>query len=262
MKQNKTKLIIFLILILSLFLTACSKEIDCSQKDTTYEKFTWDSELEKCTSQKIEKNVCGNGIIEGNENFCNCPNDVPQGHPEKGCSGTIGDYLEKSCNSKKECVLDANEKIIQQTKSVEFKNSDITINSKISYNQPYAFNTDKKNEIEIDMSLFKLREGVNVKNLIVKELRIEDTGSNLLASTTYTQGLEKIDDKLSNKKLELSQRNNYETKLNLRLKLEVTYTLEYLDRDGLVTKTENKVETLQGSLGNFHMINPNFYEEE
>lgn len=145
---------------------------------------------------------------------------------------------------------------------MEFKNSDITINSKISYNQPYVFNTEKENEIEIEMSLFKTRTNSNIKNLIVKELRIENTASTLLASTSYTEGLSKIGDKLSNKKLTLSQINGYEKKVNLRLKLEVTYTLEYLDRDGVVTKTEKKVETLQESLSGFHLINPNFYEEE
>lgn len=254
--------IFFIFVLFALIFSGCSKE-DCSLKDTTYKKYSYDDTLKQCVvSKTIKENVCGNAVIETGETFCNCPKDVIQTHPTLGCTGTLGTYLEKGCSEEKMCVLKQNEKVVMQPKSVEFKNSDITFNTIFNLNLPYIQNSFDENKVEIEVKLFKLNtQSVNIKNIIVKEITFEDANSIILATAVYNEQIDMSKYTLSKKVVEFSDVSKYEKKEAIKVKLVVTYDKEYLDSTGKVIKNENsKIETLIGSLGTWTIINPNLYE--
>ncbi len=259
----KFKFNIFFIFVLFLLIfSGCSKE-DCSLKDTTYKKYSYDETSKTCVvSKTIKENVCGNTIIEDKETFCNCPKDVIKTHPTAGCTGTLGTYLEKSCSEEKTCVLKQNEKVVMQPKSVEFKNSDFTINGVFNLNLPYIQNTYDDNKIEIELKLFKVNtQSVNIKNIIVKEVTFEDANAILLGTVVYNEEIDMAKSSLSKKSIAFSDVSKYEKKEAIKIKMVVTYNKEFLDSTGKVTKTETaKIETLTGSLGTWTIINPNLYE--
>lgn len=259
--MNKKNIILFLMLLSTFFFfSACSSSEECPQ-DTTYEKFSYDEDLDKCVSKIIDKDVCGNGVVEEGEDSCNCPKDVSKTDKKYGCSGVLGDYLEKSCNSKKECVYSQNDKVIEETKSIQFKNSDLTFDLRATLNNPYILNVEDNNSIEFEITLFKFGNSEkNYKNIIIKELKIEDSSSVILGNIEYNENLESIDSKTTLQKIELKDIDKYEAKESLKIKLIVSYLVETLD-GGQVTKTENKIETLTSSLGRITIINPNFYEK-
>lgn len=241
-------------------LSGCSKQIDCSTQDNTYQKFTWDDTLESCVvSKTIPKNQCGNEVAEDGETYCNCPKDVTKAHPKLGCLGTVGNYLEKACDEKQECVLFQNDKVIEESKSLEFKNSDVIIEARTSVNTPFIINSADNNKIIIDLTLFKFPVATtNIKNLVIKELKIENSKGVLMGNAQYEEELTNIGDKASTKNIKLSDTTKYTTTDTYKMKLIISYTKESLDRDGNVIKTEDKIETLVASLGKYEVINPVF----
>lgn len=254
----------FSILFLSILLifSGCSKE-DCSTLDTTYKKYGFDEEQDKCIIIKsIEENKCGNGIAEESDGgACKCPKDVALTHPKFGCSGTLGDYLDKAC-VKNECVYSQNDKVIEQTKSIEMKNSDVVLESRVSLNTPFILNSADNNKIKYEVSLVKFPStSSNIKDLTVKEIKIENSNGLLLGSVDVNQKLATIGSSVS-KQIEISDTNKYSTTDTIKTKLTISYTKEYLDSKGTVTKTENKIETIVGTVGKYEIINPNFYEKE
>lgn len=254
--------IFFIFVLFALIFSGCSKE-DCSLKDTTYKKYSYDETSKTCVvSKTIKENVCGNTIVEDKETFCNCPKDVIKTHPTQGCTGTLGTYLEKSCSIEKTCVLKQNEKVVMQPKSVEFKNSDLTINTIFKLNLPYIQNSYDENKIELEVKLFKLNtQGVNIKNIEVKEISFEDANAIMLGNVVYNEKIDMTNNLLSKKIIGFSDVSKYEKKEAIKIKMIVTYDKEYLDSSGKVTKTElNKIETLIGSLGTWTIINPNLYD--
>ncbi len=251
----------FLIIIASflILLSGCS-EPDCSSQDTTYTKYTLDEESGLCLPTQIPKDVCGNGIIEDDETYCSCAKDVDKKTPEIGCDGELGEYLEKTCQ-KDQCILTQNEKVIEQTKTIEFKNSDLTIEGKFIINNPLILNTNDKNGIQTSLSLFKTSSTYNIKNINVKELKIENSKNIEFGFEEYNQQFSKVGDKLETRKISLADTADYETKESLKVKIVVSYTKETLNSANEVSKSEEKIETLSGSLGYIPLINPNFYEE-
>ena len=98
----------------------------------------------------------------------------------------------------------------------------------------------------------------HISNVLVKEMKIENSAGVLLASVIYNEELSGIGEKLSTNKISLGDTKKYYSKDSLKMKLDVSYTKESLDSKGEVTKTENKIETLTASLGRVEIINPNF----
>lgn len=254
--------IFFIFVVFAFIFAGCSKE-DCSLKDTTYKKYSYDETLKQCiVSKSIKENVCGNTIVEDGETFCNCPKDIIKTHPTSGCSGTLGIYLEKSCSEEKVCVLKQNSKVVMQPKSVEFKNSDLTINTVFKLNLPYIQNSFDENKVEIEVKLFKVNtQGVSIKNIEVKEISFEDANAILLGTAVYNEPIDMTNNVLSKRVLEFSDVSKYEKKEAIKVKMVITYDKDYLDNSGKVTKSETgKIETLIGSLGTWTIINPNLYE--
>ncbi len=251
---------ILTILITLTFISACSQE-DCSLKDTTYEKFTFNKELGECVSKKIKENVCGNKIPEDKETYCNCPSDVKKTHPIYGCSGTTGEYLENTCNEKtKICGLYQNKKVVNENKELQFKNSNIIINGNFNLNRPFILNTQDNNKVEIQLSLFNTPStSKNIEKIIIKDISIENSKGVKLGKYIFNKELINIGDKTDSIKIELADTIKAESKETLKIKINIEYTIEYLDSKGEITKTENKIETLTSSLGSWEFINPNFY---
>ena len=255
------KKIYYLILFISmLVLAGCGQDPDCSTYNSKYEKYGYNSEIKSCEIiTSIPKNKCGNGIIEDKETFCNCPEDVPKEDPELGCFGTFDNYIENSCNLRtKECGFYQNDKVVDQTRSLDFKNSDITLNSRITLGNPFVQFTDDNNKVNLDLEVFEINSDVKISNIEIKSILIEGTSTGTLyADIIYNQKVTKRGDKLVSKQVELSAAPKYNHKEQLRLTLVVTYTRGILDRDGQVIRSEDKVERLVASLGNWDIINPN-----
>jgi len=264
--KYNSKIFLSILFLLSLFLfSACGEDIDCSKQDTKYLKYKLDEETKKCViSQEIPKDECGNGVTEDGESYCNCPDDVDKMHPKYGCDGELGEYLEKSCNEfTKECAFTQNKKVVEETKSLEFKNSDLTLSTKVIYNSPFILNTAKENSMKFDIELLKFGStDKKYKNILIKDLRIEDSSSNVLANIEYNENLANLGSKLSIKEVGFADTKKYDTTSTLKLKLVISYSVDYLDSQGYVTKTVPKVETLISSIPRFKIINPNFYEEK
>lgn len=253
----------FLAALLSLmfvFAGCSSNNTDCSELNDAYTTYVYDSESKECkVASSVQKNVCGNGVAEQGETFCNCESDVQRTNPQNGCFGEVGEYLEKTCHNE-ECQLKQNNKVVSQTKSLELSNSDLTFNSEFTIDNPYIVNTVDKSEIIVDMNYFRDSTSYNIRNVNVIEMEIQDRGSIILASTNYGQEVE-VGQNLPRKTFQLSQTSDYETKQQLIVKLTVSYDKDYLNSQGDVTRTENRIETLTGNLGSWTIINPNFYDE-
>lgn len=260
--KSKSIFLILGILISAFIFSSCS-EPDCTGSNTVYKTYTYDKELKVCVvSKEIPKDKCGNKIKEDGETFCNCPTDVEKSNKEFGCQGNYGDYLSYQCDDfSKECVLAENDKVIEETKSLQFKNSDMIFDAKAVYDSPFLLNAHEENKFKISISLFNfLGSGKQYKNILVKELKVKDSNSNLLGEIIYNQGVSKIGDNLNIMETSFSDTKSYDFTTTLKLELIVSYTVDYLDRYGEVTKTENRVETFSASISKFKVINPNFYD--
>ncbi len=249
--------IIFLI-----FLSACSGPVDCSSQDTSYVKYTYDSEQELCVvSNQIQKDVCGNGIIEDGESFCSCAKDVPKVHPTLGCNGEEGEYLEYTCSSEQTCVLAQNKQIVEQTKSLEFKNSDVVFSARVNLNKPFIQNLYNENKVVLDIELLKLPQtSSRISGIIIDEILIENSQGIIYSSNVLNKAFTTLGSKQDNLEFSLSDTTKYKSSESLKFKVLVSYTKEFLDSKGAVTKTENKVETLTASLGTWEIVNPNFLD--
>lgn len=263
LNKMKFKTLFLILIVFCLFLfSGCSQE-DCSLKDTDYKKYSFDDSVGECVlSESIEKNKPDNGVIEKGENYCNAPKDVPKAHPTLGCTGKIGDYIEKQCNEKtKACEYAQNEKVISQKKVIDFKNSDLIIQADINLNTPFVLNTSDKNKVSVVLSLFKTIESptILVKDIVIKSFSIKNSAGTVYAEYDFNKPLKNIGDKLNKIELSLAQTNTYEKKEKLDLVLVVSYSKDYFDKDGVLTKNEPKsAETLRNSLGTWTIINPKF----
>ncbi len=245
-----------------LIISACSnQEIDCSEYDTTYVKYKYDAESEKCEVLKnIPQDECGNGILEKGEDKCSCPEDFKISNPDDACTGNLGDFLNYKCNKNDECVLFQNEKVIPQSKDIEFKNNDLNFRVIFTINNPLIINVEDDSRIEVSVMYFKNTNGFKYKDIIVKELSLEDSTNTILGKAIYEEKLDEIGQKVKDKKIEISAITKYEEKIPIRANLIISYTKETYDNKGELIKSEEKIETLKNSLGTYTIINPLFFK--
>ena len=248
--------------LLILFAGCSGSDFDCSERDTQYIKYGYDPETRTCVViQTIRMNECGNGVIEEGENHCNCPRDVPASHPLLGCEGTIGDFVEKACKQNK-CAVLQNSKVVDQTRNVEFRNSDLTFNSEFTLGVPFVLNTEDNNRVEIKLNLFRTASGnTRISNIRVGELVLENTGGIRYGSVNYNQRVDSVGTSLPSVSMELSDTTRYSVRENLRARLTVSYTRDILNNAGEVTRSEDKIETITSSIGTWEIINPRFHAD-
>lgn len=258
----KFKSLFFTLIISIMFIFAgCSSDVDCSSQDTDYIKYTYDKESKLCVvSEQKQKDVCGNGIIEDGETYCSCAKDVQKSHPTLGCQGTLGTYLEKSCNIDEQCVLTQNSKVVEQIKSLEFKNSDVIISGRFKLNTPFIQNSEDSNVVEVSLELFKFPStSSKISSVVVNEITMENSGGLLYASQDLNKPLSAVGSSIDKIYLDLADISKYQSKESLKIKVIISYTKDYLDSKGQITKSEDKKETLVASLGTWEIINPNFF---
>ncbi len=244
-----------------LVLAGCS-DVDCSTLDTTYEKY---SEVDgECVAKKIERNVCGNGIPEDGENYCSCPNDVPESHPVLGCEGTKGDYLEKMCSDNDECVLKQNDKVVPQKKSIDFKNSDVHFKGDFIINVPFIINSEDDNKIGVELEYFKqIAKRAEIKDLTVKSLIIINSNSIEFAEIIYNQEVTQGQGYTFRKKeFEIADTTKPEIKESLKAELTISYKIDRFNSQGELQVSEDKLETLVAGLGSWTIINANHFPDD
>jgi len=260
----KKLLIIIILLFTLIFLSGCGgpTDQDCKAKDTTYNKYKFDEGSGTCIYRTIQKNVCGNGVIEDGETYCNCPKDVTKTNPKFGCDGIIGDYLEKSCNKQtKTCDFFQNKKVVTETKILDFKNSDVYLQGEFTFSKPFILNSADKNQISIILSLFNFPStSKQISDLQIKSIFLLNSNNIKYGSFEFNKPLNNIGDSLAGIKIKLNDIAEYKKRGNLKVKLVVSYRVDYLNSKGEVTKSENKVQILVSSLGYLDIINPNLYE--
>lgn len=250
-----------LFLATTLIFAGCSSDVDCSGEDTKYIQYIYDKDTKLCVvANQVQKNVCGNGVIEDGENYCTCSKDVQKSHPTLGCDGTLGDYLEKSCNVDKKCTLTQNNKVVEQIKSSEFKNSDLILSGRFKLNKPFIQNSDDSNVIESSLELFKYPSTSSIiSDVVVNEIIVENSAGILFASQELNKPLSTLGSSLDKIYLDLADVTKYYSKESLKVKVIVSYTKDSLSSSGEITKSEDKKETLTASLGSWEIINPNFF---
>jgi hypothetical protein len=262
-KIKKTNFLFLLFTLFTLIFAGCSKIPECTLKDTTYEKYKLNEETNTCELyKKIEKNQCGNSIAEkdNDETSCNCPEDISDSHPTLGCNGELGEYLEYTCTEEKTCELQQNKKVIEQTKPVEFKNTDLTFRANYKINTPFILDTIDKNTISVNLDYFKgpSSNSIKLKNIVVKEMTLKNSKSLTIGTQVYEEQVSSIGKNLKLKQFELAQTIKYESLESLKAELVIFYTKDTYDYKGEISKSEEKIETLKASLGTWIIINPNF----
>lgn len=260
---NKKNILFLLITSVVLLLAGCSKVPDCSEMDTTYEKYKLNTETTTCELYKeIEKNQCGNGVVEegNNEDFCSCPKDVAKTHPTLGCYGSKGEYLEYTCTQSETCELQQNNKVVEQTKSIDFKSSDITLRGEFSINTPFILDTVDNNKVTANLDYFKgpSSSSVKLRNVLVKELILKNSKGITFGTQDYNEQLSALGQNLRVKEFELSKTTSYQSSETLKAELVVSYIKDTYNSKGEVSKSEEKIETLKATIGTWDVINPNF----
>lgn len=99
----------------------------------------------------------------------------------------------------------------------------------------------------------------NIKNLMIKDVSIENSDSVRLADHIFNKDISKIGSKTNTVKIKLADTTELDSEEYLIIKMNIAYTIEYLDSEGKIYKTENEIETLTSDLGQWEIINPNFY---
>lgn len=254
------KIILISLLSLSILLAGCSDDIDCSTQDTTYTKYGLNEETGECeVVDELEQDVCGNGILEDGETYCNCEEDVAKEHPENGCFGEVGEYLENTCVQNK-CVVQENDKVVTQTKQLEFRNADFTVKAEFTLDSPYITSDDLNNAIDINLQLFKTSQDRNIKNIRVQSVQFFNNDDIKLAEAQLGKTFGGVGSSMSPNSVVLQGIPEREDDIYLRINIPVTYTVEYLNNDGTISRTEQKTEDLRESLGRWTFINPSFIE--
>ncbi len=259
----KSKFLVLIILILVFLLSSCGKkEVDCSSYNTNYKKYSYDEESKECVLvEEIEKDICGNGVIEEGETYCNCEKDVPKDHETLGCNGSKGEYLEYSCNENKECVLLPNEKVVNMNKKLEgIRNNDLELDVNLKYTEPFITNLKERNSVlEIDIQLYK--KDPNVKNLKVESIEILDE-DNIQLGKTILNTLLSFDNKISKKFKFTEGLKEFKEEKNIEVVITLIYQYEKYDRDGNIIETLDKKERLSGRLYRIPIINAKLDPEE
>ena len=257
------KIILISFLSLTILLAGCSSDVDCSTKDTTYTKYGLNEETGECeVVEELEEDVCGNGVKEDGETYCNCEEDVGKEHPEDGCFGEVGQYLENACSQANQCVVQENSKVTSQTKQLEFRTNDLEIKGEFTLDSPYITSEDLNNAIEMQLQLFSVdQDEKNVKNIKVQSVQFFNRDDVKLAQSNLGQSFSGMGSTLNPESVVLEPLPEREEDISLIVNIPITYTVEHLDREGKVERTEQKIEELRESLGRWTFINPEFIDE-
>jgi hypothetical protein len=264
---KKTNFLFLLFTVFTLIFAGCTKIPDCTLKDTTYEKYKLNEETTNCELYKeIEQNKCGNGVIEesNDETFCNCPQDVSKTHPELGCNGEVGDYLEYTCSEDKTCEVLENKKVVSQIKTIEFQEDYLHFKSDITINKPFILNTLSDNKIRFELSLFNKYSNpvINLKDILITELVLVDNEGFNIGKVLYNQPVKEPGQKFQLKEIELSKTTEYLKYTSVNFKLGLSYTEQIISQDdGSIIESNKKIKVIESSLGDWQIINPDFYEE-
>lgn len=124
------RLILILVFGLVLIIAGCAPECSRNSDCTAKPGFSAKCSEGKCV-QLTNPNTCGNTMCENPENSCTCPSDCG------ACQGKEG-RLEKSCNSKKECVLSLSDATIKEasfTQTLDIRVASLDV--RYSYPQPF-----------------------------------------------------------------------------------------------------------------------------
>ena len=263
-----TKFILPFIAIILFVIAGCSSELpDCSEQDTKYVNYSYDENEEKCVvSNKLDKDVCGNGIKEEGETYCGCPEDVRKDAPieEGGCSGDKGEFLSYQCSQENSCELKVTEKVKENSKLLEFRQGgDFSFDAEVFYNTPFMVD---RHEVKLEIMLKDIlnNENVKVKDLKIVKAYIVTQDDELLGSKTIDTGysskfethefsvpVDKFSFETFNKELR-----------NVFLRLLITYKKETYNDDELY-RTDNEDSQVQDIFeNNFKLINPENKNEE
>lgn len=266
----KFKYSLFFLFLSVLLFSACSSDIpDCSTQDTTYQKYSWDAGLEQCAlSQSIQKDVCGNGVVEEGETYCSCEKDVSNKElpiDKGGCSGNKGEFLEYQCSDKTNaCELKVTNKVKLNSKLINLKaGNDFGIDATINYFVPFM---KDRHTVDIELLLKSIlnTDSVKVKNIEIKKAYVVTKANELLGSVDVNKKLNVIYDTVSvSIPLDSFSLNTFDTeKRDSMVKFLVTYTKETysLNKDtkkyDLVKSEDLNTELLLGFESKFQIIDP------
>lgn len=274
MKQNKTIFFIVLILISTIVLSGCGKKvIDCSTKNTSYIKYKYDEKSDQCViSSQITKNVCGNGIAEKGETFCNCPKDVLKtvSLEKGGCSGSKGDYLSYECNKNtKECELISTIDVKQESKLLSFNSGNyFALETEVYYNTPFIVDRDKiKFTIMLKSSLNT--DFLKIRNITIEKIYIKTAQNVFLGEATVKQKLYKQFDEITVEvpidKITFDQFDEHFKRVSLQALMSYTkdkYAKDKNEQYVLQDSSKQNVEFTQVFVDNFETINPESNNQE
>jgi hypothetical protein len=250
---------IFLFLIsFTLIFSGWGEISDCSLKNTDYKKYTYNEDTEVCTlTTKIKANVCGNGIVESGETFCNCEKDVEMKNPLYGCFGNVGEFASKQCEiSTNKCELKQNkDKISKEIKEILLKNSYLKFNFKFEILKPFVINSFDNNKIKIEVELFDFRNGNTLKaeNIIFETLKLKDSYGIVLGEIAINSNFNKLSQKVS-KEIILNELAKSTQTTKIKLEAVISYSKNTYNKEGKLVKSQKLKEILKGTLGKYTLI--------
>ena len=187
---------------------------------------------------------CGNYDCEGNEDKCTCPTDCGL------CDAKIGDYLEKFCYQRKECVTHVKPEIdVESTTNFEERNlNKFKLIAKYTVNKPFDINKDRAN---IDFELSFQGEGVSALTILTARLF---EGTKLLSEQEVNKVFVQVGDKVV---IDLPLDIQMEDEASKSVTLKIWY--DYVESDD--AGSEVKSGTFSKSLGKIELVNPVVSEE-
>jgi len=126
--------------------------------------------------------------------------------------------------------------IVKFNEFLYFKNSDLTINGNFVLNYPFIQNSVDEDKLEMSLRLTNIQtQGVGIRDILIKEVTIEDSSSTLLATAIYNEYVDMKSNMATKKLLLLSEVNKYDQVDQIKVKIE-------------------------NSIGQWTIINPNLYD--
>ncbi|MBI2545946.1 hypothetical protein HYV81_02090 [Candidatus Woesearchaeota archaeon] len=149
-------LILAALIIISGCTPECSRNTDCTAKPG----YSARCSQGKCV-EVINANSCGNSVCEQSENSCTCPSDCGS------CAGKEG-QLERSCSSKKECVLSLNQDNVREASFTETLDIRVaSLDMRYSYYQPFD---TAQHLFKVTFSLANKQD--DVTKITIKKIRV------------------------------------------------------------------------------------------
>jgi len=249
-------LLVILLLLTIILLSGCGQKPNCSQYNTKYKTYSYNEKTGQCVLIKsIPKNVCGNGIPEPGETYCNCPQDVSATNPQYGCSGSVGKYLVHKCDNNKKCGLFPNKSIVYITKDLTYlKDSYVFLDLKLTIQNPIIYNTEQNTKIKYDLSLFNVASSrsLNITNIHIDSIYLIDSSSNVYAEADLNKDLT-LNNNLEGF-LNIDEFNGFDIHKYLYLVVTLSYVKHFYN-NGKEIKKETIKTRFKQSLGNWELIN-------